>query len=150
MNKSIFTWNHFRVLITIVGLVTLIISCFHGNFIAICFLHSNSEQVMASRFYTWHFHGNSKRKSQYPLWSPGKNKSQETNFSANFEWKIISEMDYWHQILLTHWGWDKMDAISQTTFSSAFSWIKMFEFQLKFHWSLFLRVQLTLFHHWFR
>ena len=23
---------------------------------------------------------------------------------------------------LTHWGWDKMDAISQTTFSSAFSW----------------------------
>ena len=35
-----------------------------------------------------------------------------------------------------------MDAISQTTFSSAFSWIKMFEFWLKFHWSLFLSVQL--------
>ena len=30
-----------------------------------------------------------------------------------------------------------MDAISQTTFSSAFSWMKMFEFRLKFHWSLF-------------
>ena len=43
---------------------------------------------------------------------------------------------------LTHWGRDKMDAISQTTFSSAFSWMKMFEFQLKFHWSLFLKVQL--------
>ena len=51
---------------------------------------------------------------------------------------------------LRHWGWDKMDAISQTTFSNAFSWMKMFEFQLKFHWSLFLGVQLTIFQHWLR
>ena len=51
---------------------------------------------------------------------------------------------------LTHWGRDKMDAISQTPFSSAFSWMKIFEFRLKFHWSLFLRVQLTIFQHWFR
>ena len=42
-------------------------------------------------------------------------------------------------ILLTHWGRPKMAAISQTTFS----WMKMFEFGLKFHWSLFLRVELT-------
>ena len=39
----------------------------------------------------------------------------------------------------------QMDAISQTTFSNAFSWMKMFEFRLKFHWSLFPRVQLTIF-----
>ena len=32
---------------------------------------------------------------------------------------------------LTHWGRDKMYAISQTTFSSAFSWMKMFELRLK-------------------
>ena len=51
---------------------------------------------------------------------------------------------------LTHWGRHKMDAISQTTFSTAFSWKKMFEFQLIFHWSLFLRVQLTIFQHCFR
>ena len=31
-----------------------------------------------------------------------------------------------------------MDAISQTTFSSAFYWIKMHELRLKFDWSLFL------------
>ena len=49
---------------------------------------------------------------------------------------------------LTHWGREKMDAISQTTFSSAFSWMKMFEFQLRYHWSLFLNVQLTIFQHW--
>ena len=45
---------------------------------------------------------------------------------------------------LTHWGQDEMDAISQTTLSSAFSWMKVFEFWLKFHWSLFLRVKLTI------
>ena len=48
---------------------------------------------------------------------------------------------------LTHWGRDKMDAISQTTSSSAFSWMKMYELRLKFHCSLFLRVQLTIFHY---
>ena len=51
---------------------------------------------------------------------------------------------------LAHWGRDKMNAISQPTFSNAFSLMKMFEFWLKFHWSLFLRVQLTIFQHWFR
>ena len=53
-------------------------------------------------------------------------------------------------VSLTHWGQDKMDAISQTTFWSALSWIKMFESRLKFHWSLILRVQVTIFQHWFR
>ena len=46
---------------------------------------------------------------------------------------------------LTHWGRKKIDAILQTTFSNAFSWMKMFEFRLQFHWSLFLKVQLTIF-----
>ena len=32
---------------------------------------------------------------------------------------------------LTHWGRDKMAAISQTTLSKPFSWMKMFEFRLK-------------------
>ena len=48
--------------------------------------------------------------------------------------------------ILTHWGRYKMDVISQTTFSC----MKMFEFRFEFHWSLFLRVQLTIFQHWFR
>ena len=51
---------------------------------------------------------------------------------------------------LTHWGRDQIDVISQTTFSNAFSRIKMNEFRLGFHWSLFLRFQLTIFQHWFR
>ena len=44
----------------------------------------------------------------------------------------------------------KMAAISLTTFSNAFSLKKMYEFRLKCHWCLFLRVQLTIFHHWTR
>ena len=51
---------------------------------------------------------------------------------------------------LTHWGRDKIAAISQTIFWNTFSWMKMCEFRLRFHWSLFLRVQLTMFQHWFR
>ena len=46
--------------------------------------------------------------------------------------------------MLTHWGRNKMDAISQTTLSKAFLWMKMLEFWWKFHWRLFLRVQLTI------
>ena len=53
-------------------------------------------------------------------------------------------------ISLTHWGRDKMAAIFQTTFSNGFSWMKMYEFWLTFHWSLFLRIKSTIFRHWFR
>ena len=52
--------------------------------------------------------------------------------------------------VLTHWGRDKMTAVFQTTFSTAFSWMKMDEFRLGFHWSLFLRFDLTIFQHWLR
>ena len=48
---------------------------------------------------------------------------------------------------LIHWGWDKMADYSQTTFSNAFSWMKIYEFRLIFHWILFLRVKLTIFQH---
>ena len=43
-----------------------------------------------------------------------------------------------------------MAAIFQMTFSKAFSWIKMCQFRLRFHQSLFPRVQLKIFQHWFR
>ena len=52
--------------------------------------------------------------------------------------------------VLKHWGQNKMVSIWQTTFSNAFSCMKMYEFHLRFHWTLFLRFQLTIFQHWFR
>ena len=73
--------------------------------------------------------------------------------ACNTSWSIIRPVPGVGQLkifLLTHWGRDEIDAITQTTFSSAFFWMKMFEFRLKFHWSLFLRVQLAIFQHWFR
>ena len=50
----------------------------------------------------------------------------------------------------THWGRNKMAVIFQTTFSSGFSWMKMYEFRLTFHWSLFLGVRLAIFQHWYK
>ena len=52
--------------------------------------------------------------------------------------------------VLTHLKLDKMAAISQTTYSNAFSWMKMLEFRFNFNWIFFLRVQLTIDQHWFR
>ena len=46
--------------------------------------------------------------------------------------------------VLTHLPLDKMAAISQTIFSDAFLWLKSCVFWLKLHWSLFVRVQLTI------
>ena len=67
--------------------------------------------------------------------------------------RILHFLQHWHHgeiMKLTHWGRDKIAAIPQTTFSNAFSWIKIYKFWLKFHWSLFLEVQLTICQHWFR
>ena len=50
------------------------------------------------------------------------------------------------QAPLTHWGQDKMATIFQT-FSNAFSWMKIYEFCIRFHWSLFLRFKLIIFQH---
>ena len=43
-----------------------------------------------------------------------------------------------------------MAVILQTTFSNVFSLMKMYKFRLRFHWSLFPRVQSTIFQHLFR
>ena len=37
---------------------------------------------------------------------------------------------------LRHWGLAKIAAILQTTFLNAFSWMKTFEFKIKFHWNM--------------
>ena len=44
-----------------------------------------------------------------------------------------AEIQFWYKILpvLIHWGRDEIDAALQTTFSNAFSWMKMYEFRLE-------------------
>ena len=51
---------------------------------------------------------------------------------------------------LTHWSRDKIATISQMTFSNAFSWTKIHEFRLRFHWILFLKFELIIFQQYFR
>ena len=54
------------------------------------------------------------------------------------------------QIILTHSGRYTMTASFHTTCSNASSWMKMYAFWLTCQWSLFPRVQLIIFQHWFR
>ena len=51
---------------------------------------------------------------------------------------------------LTHWGRDKWTPFRRRHFQMHFLEKKMFELRLKFHWSLFPRVQLAIFQQWFR
>ena len=57
-------------------------------------------------------------------------------------WKWSSEiMKYASNVFLTYWGWDKVVAILQMAFSNVFSLMKMYEFSVRFHLNLFLRVK---------
>ena len=49
---------------------------------------------------------------------------------------------------LTHGGRDTM--VTRQPFRNIFWWKKIYEFQLIFHWSLFLRVKYKISHHWFK
>ena len=60
--------------------------------------------------------------------------------------KLLLSNSHWHPAghgnsdmskgILTHWGRDKMAAVSQTTLSNAFSWMKMLEFRISIKISL--------------
>ena len=57
----------------------------------------------------------------------------QVKHKACFPLAIDSFTDSLHSV--THWGRDKMDAISQRRLWNAFLWMKMLDFGLKFHWS---------------
>ena len=94
------------------------------------------------------------------VWSSNKSKRLDymTRIAAEIMavitlvWETIFSFEYLEDaaVSLTHLPLDKMAAISQTISSDAFWWMKIFVFWLKFHWSLFLRVSLTITKHWFR
>ena len=96
--------------------------------------------IMMSHEMCWYLNAITPSHPSLSLFSSGRNAVL---------WFHFDNIQYMHFVCLTHWGRDKMDAISQTTFLNAFSWMKMFEYRLKLHWSLFLRVQLTISQHWF-
>ena len=87
---------------------------------------------MSTNLCLWHF-----------MTPPGHNK-----LMINREWLKFYRLTPSHYLNTLRSR--QIDAISQTTLWNAFSWMKMFEFRLKCHWSLFPRVQLTIFQHWFK
>ena len=56
---------------------------------------------------------------------------------TSLQWKLRNGV-------LTHWGRDKIATISQTTFSNAFSWMKMFEYRPRWHHAAQMPVSTTL------
>ena len=60
-------------------------------------------------------------------------------------YSLLKRPPVWPKWHLIHWGWGKMDAISQTTSTNAFSWMKIYEFRVRFHWILFLMFKLAIF-----
>ena len=83
-----------------------------------------------------------------------RNQMNKIHLTGNQIWSLQLKLPHFHmsrcRYLLTHCGRDKMVAIFQTSSSNAFSWMKMYKFLLGFHWRLLLRVQMTIFQHWFR
>ena len=66
---------------------------------------------------------------------------------VRIEWQFVSICVQRSSIIcissLSYWGREKMAAISKTAFPNAFYWVKLFDFLLKCHWSLFPWFQLT-------
>ena len=83
------------------------------------------------------FHTASNRKRSTPDGLPSSSESHGRVHEGTCHWSA-----WFNSSPLT-----KVSAISQTTFSNAFSWVKSFVFWLIFHWSLFLSVKLTIFQH---
>ena len=63
-------------------------------------------------------------RNRYPRHSPTR-----TIPYAQCEWVFFTDLTT--TVYLKHWGGDKMPGIFQTTFSNAFSWLKIYEFRLK-------------------
>ena len=105
-------------------------------------------------------HGKHIAMTKFTLGTHKNDPIQSSGFQ--YTWRTLQTSFTWSQIrwwcglgeitavssVLTHWGREKMTAIFH--FSNGFSWMKMYEFRLTFHWSLFLGVKLTTFQHWFR
>ena len=62
---------------------------------------------------------------------------------------VLAQYGLWYE-LINILRMRKITTVSQTIFSNAISWVKIYELRLRFHCRLFLRFELTIFQHWFR
>ena len=99
---------------------------------------------------------------QFDIWNSSSLLQYWDHLSMYRRMPIIKKIKSWNCLISklgipvsgktasTHWGWDKMATIFQTTFSNTFSLMKIVVFWWKFNWNLFPRVQLTIFEYWIR
>ena len=112
-------------------------------------LNSPTSRVFTQPFIQAQINENIKALRHWPLWGwpvtgefPAQRASNAENVSIWWRHHV-----YW---LLTHRTLNKMTILLQTTFLNASCWMNSFIFRLKFHWNLFLLIQLTIRYHWFR
>ena len=131
-------WRPFCLSLNVLPAIALINPCFHGLILAA------SDPLAFSKgiFITCTKHAMCPQPQCYKPYQP------LTVICSKVQYGLL--LFLLEVIMLTHWGQDKMAAIFQTSFSNRFFWMKMYQFWLIFHWSLFPRVQLTIFQHWLR
>ena len=83
---------------------------------------------------------------------PKCSKTLSSDIVAMKRWYNILQMTIQqYYVKFQNFTMDKMAAILADHISKCiFFYMKNFEFLLKFHWSLFLRIQLIIIQHWFR
>ena len=73
------------------------------------------------------------------------------NCTGNIRSEYNVENNTWYAWSVVHnTGQDKVEGMLRTTFSNAFSKMKIYEFRLRLLWCLSFRVQLTISQHWLR
>ena len=105
---------------------------YYSNFTEVCFQRSNWQHITLGSG-----NGLAPNRWQAITWT---NRDPDT-------WCCVASLGHNE---LTHLPLDKMAAISQMAFLNAIPWKKRFRFRWRFHWSVFLRFKLTIFHPWFR
>ena len=134
----------------------------YNNMNSMCrpYLLTNSNSSTCFILRRWYFNNHDKPNTNCSFNTSHRQFTIRQIYSGNLLWHntIPTKNEYFSQTnlkllndsKLTHWNRDNIAAIPQTTFWKACSWMNMHEFRLRFHWSLLLRFELTLFQHWFR
>ena len=92
---------------------------------------------------------NVSRKVDYHAGGKWFSSSMAPNAARRYQWiRNKCHFGLWGAKVISPLGQNGPDFAN--IFSDAFSWTKNFVYWLKCHWSLFLRVQLTITQYWFR
>ena len=115
----------------------------------LCFLKTNSVQEWVKPFLCKlnpliprsrsHFHFLPKSQRKLCLWQSWQLRWNRFLFTLAIThfWNRSERLVVYSWLVTHHWGRDKMTASFQTILSNAFSWMKIYKFRLRFHWSLF-------------